>query len=77
MITLVGYPEGYEKSNKRELHNFCRPASAALNIQCALPVAAPRLLTLRRVCCEKDGLLTPYLPATEVAREPPDIPTAP
>ncbi len=36
--------------NKRKLHNFCRPASAALNIQCALPAAAPRLLTLRRVC---------------------------
>ena len=27
-----------------------RPASAALNIQCALPAATPRLLTLRRVC---------------------------
>ena len=36
--------------NKRKLPYLDNPASAALNIQCALPAAAPRLLTLRRVC---------------------------
>ena len=36
--------------NKRKLHNFCKPASAVVNIQCTLQAARPRLLTLRRVC---------------------------
>ena len=34
----------------RKLHNVFNPASAVLNIQCALPAATPRLPTLRRVC---------------------------
>ena len=49
-ITFVGYSEGYAQRNRRKWPNLDRPASAALNIQCALPAAAPRLLTLRRVC---------------------------
>ena len=36
--------------NKRNLSDLDRPALAALNIQCALPAAGPRLLTLRLVC---------------------------
>ena len=36
--------------NKLKLLNSFRPPSALLTIQCALPAAAPRLLTLLRVC---------------------------
>ena len=50
MIALVGYSEGYTQRNRRKWPDLDRPASAALNIQCALPAASPRLLTLRRVC---------------------------
>ncbi len=50
MITFVCYSEGYAQRNRRKLPDLDRPASAALNIQCSLPAAAPRLLTLRRVC---------------------------
>ena len=50
MITFVWHFERYAQRNKRRLHNFYRPALAALNIQCALPAAAPRLPMLRRVC---------------------------
>ena len=36
--------------NKLKLLNSFRPPSALLTLQCALPAAAPRLPTLRRVC---------------------------
>ena len=47
--TIVGYSERYAQRNKQKLHNFYRPASAILNIQCALQAAGPRLLMLGRV----------------------------
>ncbi len=50
MITFVGYSEKYELSKQRKLRYLDNPALAALDIQCALPAAAPRLPTLRRVC---------------------------
>ena len=48
MITFVWDYERYDQRNKRRLHNFYRPASAALNTQCAPQAAAPRLPMLRR-----------------------------
>ena len=49
-ITFVRYFEKLEPRNTRKLHIVFNPASAVLDIQCTLPAAAPRLLTLRRVC---------------------------
>ncbi len=46
-ITFVRYSEKLEPHNTRSLHIVFNPASAALNIQCALPASAPRLPTLR------------------------------
>ncbi len=51
-ITFVRYSEKLEPRNTRKLHIVFNPASAVLNIRCALPAVGPRLLTfrLRRVC---------------------------
>jgi hypothetical protein len=49
-MTLVGYSESYAQRNRRKWPDLDRPASPALNLQCALPAATPRLPKLRRVC---------------------------
>jgi hypothetical protein len=49
-MTLVGYSESYAQRNSRKWPDLDRPASAALNLQCALPAATLRLPKLRRVC---------------------------
>ena len=48
MIIFVEYSERYAQRNKRKLPYLDKPASAAQNIQCALQVVEPHLLTLRR-----------------------------
>ena len=55
-ITFVSYFEKLEPRNTRKLHIVFNPASAALNIQCALRATGPRLPKLRRVChyCSAD-----------------------
>ena len=50
MITFAEYFERYVQHNKRKLTILYRPASAVLDIQCALQAAAPRLPMLRRLC---------------------------
>ncbi len=49
-ITFVEYSKRHEPHNQSIFHSLNKAASAALNIQCTLPAAAPRLPTLRRVC---------------------------
>ncbi len=48
--TVVGYSERWNESNKRKLPCLYKPASAVLNIQCALAAAAPRVPMLHRPC---------------------------
>ena len=50
MITIFQYSKRCEPRNTRKLHNVFSSASAALNIQCTLPAATPRLPTQRRMC---------------------------
>ncbi len=63
-ITFVRYFENLEPRNTRKLHIVFNPASLALNIQCALPAAEPRL-PIRRVC---HSLAQDYQPALRSGR---------
>ena len=64
MITFVRYSEKLEPRKTRKLHIVFNPASLALNIQCALPAAEPRL-PIRRVC---HSLAQDYQPALRSGR---------